>query len=207
MINGLIQFNIADTNADILVDVNLARTQAELVAGYSNLTSPPSGTGILFDIGGRTGAINSVGIDLSKMLFNLDIYSIDEIIVADRPTHKVTAIQRNLAPRTTGITVTGVRYFVEMESGYSLLSGLKVGDRVTFETKLETDLAIPTANLPVPNPTPTPDPTNSNIMDITPMISMMIALMMVVMMMKMMSQSTKALSTTSQTTKSLSTLA
>ena len=104
--------------------VTVARTTAELIAGLSGIASIPANTGILFDLGSDR---NTITINMSEMLFNLDIAFINS-------ASGVVAILRNVAPgdgvafdKGSGL---GARYFLEVNAGEMV--DLNVGDGVVI---------------------------------------------------------------------------
>jgi len=100
--------------------VSVATTASELLAGLSGVASIAAGTGILFDMGSDR---NYIGINMSEMLFNLDIVFINSV-------GGVVGVMRNVAPGETAtfeaVNTLGARYFLEMNAGEA--EGVEVGD-------------------------------------------------------------------------------
>ncbi len=109
--------------------VSIARTTAELIAGLSGIASIPANTGILFDLGSDK---NTIAINMSEMLFNLDIAFINS-------ASGVVGILRNVAPgdgaafdKGSGL---GARYFLEVNAGEMV--DLNVGDGAVLGESVE----------------------------------------------------------------------
>ena len=103
--------------------VSVATTTAELLAGLSGVASIVAGTGILFDMGRDQSYI---GINMSQMLFNLDIVFINS-------GGTVVGIMRDVAPGETAafeaVNILGAKYFLEMNAGEAV--NVSVGDSVS----------------------------------------------------------------------------
>jgi uncharacterized membrane protein (UPF0127 family) len=109
-------------------NVNIAKTTAELAAGFSNVSSTPPQTGILFDLG---GAFTNITINMQLMLFPLDIAFIDE-------NGKVVDIVQHLPPLQDHICLVSCNYFLEVNTGE--LNGVNIGDTVAMTGLSSTDI-------------------------------------------------------------------
>ncbi len=103
--------------------VSVATTTAELLAGLSGVASIAAGTGILFDMGNDQSYI---GINMSQMLFNLDIVFINS-------GGGVVGVMRDVAPGETAAFEAGsgfgARFFLEVSAGEA--ENVSVGDSVS----------------------------------------------------------------------------
>ncbi len=105
--------------------VLVANTYAELTTGLSGVSSLPPQTGMLFDLGYDQ---NYIEIDMSRMLFALDIIFINS-------TQGVVGALHNVPP---GLNATfhneqlpGARCFLEVNAGEA--EGIDFGDSVAIE--------------------------------------------------------------------------
>lgn len=103
--------------------VSIATTISELSQGLSGVPSMPTGTGILFDLGYERG---SISVNMSQMLFNLDIVFIGA-------QSGVVGRCLNVAPGESCVfeSVNGARYFLEVNADEAI--GVEVGDNVDIE--------------------------------------------------------------------------
>ena len=136
--------------------VSVATTTAELIAGLSGVASIPANTGILFDMGVDK---NSISVNMSEMLFALDIVFINS-------TEGVIGVLHDVQPgdeaQFLAGTTTGARYFMEVNAGEA--ADIVVGYSVDLGSAAATTDGI----------------------DIDSIMNLMITMMIVVMMMKMM---------------------
>jgi len=103
----------------------VANTFTEISTGLSGVESIPAATGMLFDLGSDQ---SSIQIDMSEMLFPLDIIFINS-------TQGVVGVSQNCEP---GLDVyleneelPGARYFLEVNAGEA--EGIEVGDSVDIQ--------------------------------------------------------------------------
>jgi len=105
--------------------VGVANTYSEVATGLSGISSIPSGSGVLFDLGVDQSYIQ---IDMSRMLFPLDIIFINS-------TKGVVGVCRNVQPqlnvRFENYTLPGARCFLEVNAGET--EGIEVGDDVSIQ--------------------------------------------------------------------------
>ena len=104
--------------------VQIARTSSELRAGLSNVEVLAADNGILFDMGSDR---DSIPINMSEMLFNLDIIFINS-------TGGVVGIVRGAVPGSSPsfeANGLGARYFLEVNAGEAV--DVEVGDGVSIE--------------------------------------------------------------------------
>lgn len=157
-------------NATVIISshewtVEVATTVSEIATGLSGRTALPTGTGMLFDLG---SSVSSLTIDMSAMLFPIDVVFMDE-------NARVLGIFYTVYPgespaTTTFVSDTGVRYFLEIPSGESV--NINVNDIAQFTGYSGSDNITTGINLSL-------------------IISLMITLAIVSMMMKMMSGAMK----------------
>jgi uncharacterized membrane protein (UPF0127 family) len=106
--------------------VGVASTYAELAQGLSGISSIPSGTGVLFDMGVDQ---DYVQINMSRMLFALDIIFINSsagvvgVMHEVQPNERDVIFDHNSSP--------GARYFLEVTAGEA--EGIEVGDDVVIQ--------------------------------------------------------------------------
>jgi len=108
---------------------SVASTLAEQTTGLSGVSSIPANTGMLFDLGSLefiTVPVTSVTIDMSQMLFPIDVVFMDS-------NGMVLGVIYELYP---GVNETfqsdmGIRYFLEMNAGESV--GILPGDKAYIE--------------------------------------------------------------------------
>jgi len=108
--------------------VSIATTFTELTQGLSGAPSIPPGTGMLFDMGSDRA---SISVNMSQMLFNLDIAFINSEC-------GVVGILRNVGPGESAVFSTstlGARYFMEVNAGE--MSEVNVGDAVDIVGSVE----------------------------------------------------------------------
>lgn len=109
--------------------VTLATTLTEVASGLSSIASMESGTGMLFDLGSDR---NSILIDMSKMLFALDIVFINSSAGVVGVLHSV---QPSEDAQFQADTTLGARYFLELNAGEA--EGIKVGDSVGISGEVQ----------------------------------------------------------------------
>lgn len=103
--------------------VSIASTYTELISGLSGVVSIPAKTGVLFDMGVDQ---SSIRVDMSQMLFALDIVFINS-------TYGVVGVLHNVQPgeearfEADGL---GARYFLEVNAGE--VEDVQVGDSVSI---------------------------------------------------------------------------
>jgi len=105
-------------------NVQVASTSSELLAGLSGVAVLEVDNGILFDMGADQNAIE---INMSEMLFNLDIIFINS-------TLGVVGIARNVGPGSTPsfeAVDQGARFFLEVNAGEAV--DIEIGDGVAIE--------------------------------------------------------------------------
>jgi len=105
--------------------VSITATSSELIAGLSGVARISAGTGMLFDMGSDQ---NYIGINMSEMLFPLDIVFINSSgsvvgVLHDVEPGKEAYFQATATP--------GARYFLEVNAGEA--EGVVVGDNVTIQ--------------------------------------------------------------------------
>jgi uncharacterized membrane protein (UPF0127 family) len=106
--------------------VGLASTYAELAQGLSGISSIPSGTGILFDMGVDQGYVQ---INMSRMLFALDIIFINSSAGVVGVMHEVQPNERDVIfDHASG---PGARYFLEVTAGEA--ESIEDGDDVVIQ--------------------------------------------------------------------------
>jgi uncharacterized membrane protein (UPF0127 family) len=106
--------------------VGVASTYAELAQGLSEISSIPSGTGVLFDMGVDQ---DYVQINMSRMLFALDIIFINSSAGVVGVMHQVQPNEREVIfDHTSG---PGARYFLEVTAGEA--EGIEDGDDVVIQ--------------------------------------------------------------------------
>ncbi len=135
--------------------VSVASTAADLTQGLSGVESLLPRTGMLFDLGSER---TTPEINMTEMLFNLDILFINEALVV---VGKVSDLPTGGTFSFTGSG--GARYFMEVNTGE--LVNVSIGDSVVIDAY-----------------------TPSTSFDMSSMMSMMVVVMMISMMMKMMSE-------------------
>ncbi len=105
--------------------VQIARTSSELRAGLSNVEVLAADNGILFDMGSDQ---DSIPINMSEMLFNLDIIFINS-------TGGVVGIVRGVVPGSSPAFEAGAglgaRFFLEVNAGEAV--DVEVGDGASIE--------------------------------------------------------------------------
>ena len=104
---------------------SVANTLAEFTQGLSGVSSIPAGTGMLFDLGYDQKTIE---IDMSKMLFPLDIIFINS-------TQGVVGVMNNIEPplpaELDNEVLPGARLFLEVNAGEA--QGIEDGDNVDIQ--------------------------------------------------------------------------
>ena len=106
--------------------VGVASTYSELAQGLSGISSIPSGTGILFDMGVDQGYVQ---INMSRMLFALDIIFINNSVGVVGVMHEVQPNEREVIFDHT--SSPGARYFLEVTAGEA--EGIEDGDDVVIQ--------------------------------------------------------------------------
>jgi uncharacterized membrane protein (UPF0127 family) len=106
--------------------VGVASTYSELAQGLSGISSIPSGTGILFDMGVDRGYVQ---INMSRMLFALDIIFINSSVGVVGVMHEVQPNEREVIFDHT--SSPGARYFLEVTAGEA--EGIEDGDDVVIQ--------------------------------------------------------------------------
>lgn len=103
--------------------VGVASTQAEVTSGLSGVSSIPPQTGVLFDLGYDR---DYIGIDMSQMLFPLDIIFINS-------ASGVVGVMHDVQPGENMVFqgVDGARYFLEVNAGEA--EEVEVGDSVSIQ--------------------------------------------------------------------------
>ena len=104
--------------------VQMTQTNSELIAGLSNVAALAADNGMLFDMGSDQ---DSIPINMSEMLFNLDIIFIHSEL-------GVVGIVRNAGPGDSPAYTSvhyGARYFLEVNAGEAV--DVEVGDGVVVE--------------------------------------------------------------------------
>ena len=109
--------------------VSIASTLSEITTGLSGLPGMAAGTGVLFDLGVDQSYIR---IDMSRMLFNLDIIFISTYA-------GVSGMLRNVAPgEEAAFQATNTpeaRYFLEVNAGEA--EGVEVGNDVVIQGEVQ----------------------------------------------------------------------
>lgn len=109
---------------------SVSNTFTELTQGLSGVSSMPAGTGMLFDLGGDYSTIQ---IDMSRMLFPLDIIFINS-------TQGVVGVLHNVQPGEDASlqndTLPGARCFLEINAGEA--EEIEVGDNVDIQGYAQT---------------------------------------------------------------------
>lgn len=102
-------------------NVAITTTGNELLSGLSGVQSMPANTGMLFDMGSPQ---SSIGINMSQMLFPLDIVFIGQ-------DNMVKGIARNVQPgQSFTFTSDGARYFMEVNATEA--ANVNAGDTVVI---------------------------------------------------------------------------
>jgi uncharacterized membrane protein (UPF0127 family) len=107
--------------------VNIVNSYTDLITGLSGQESLTPGTGMLFDLGYDCEQIQ---IDMTRMLFPLDIIFINSAQVVVRVMHNVQPREKDVA--FYGET-SGARYFLEVNAGEANEGGIEVGDAVVIQ--------------------------------------------------------------------------
>jgi len=107
--------------------VNVATNYTELITGLSGRESLTPGTGMLFDLGYDREQIQ---IDMTRMLFPLDIIFISSGLVVVGVMHNVQPGERDVA--FYGDT-SRARYFLEVNASEAGEGGIEVGDTVVIQ--------------------------------------------------------------------------
>jgi len=106
-------------------ECSVASTYTELASGLSGVTSIPSWTGVLFDLGSDQ---RYIPIDMSRMLFPLDIIFINS-------TQGVVGVLHNVQPgeeaSLSNDTLPGARYFLEVNAGEA--EEVELGDNIDIQ--------------------------------------------------------------------------
>ncbi|MFW6125465.1 MAG: DUF192 domain-containing protein, partial [Chloroflexota bacterium] len=109
--------------------VSVASTLVEVTTGLSGVASIPPGTGMLFDLGVDQSLVQ---IDMSRMLFPLDIVFINSVA-------GVVGVVSNVQPGESvtfqAVTTPGARYFLEVNEGEA--EGIGLGDDVVINGNLQ----------------------------------------------------------------------
>lgn len=111
----------------------VANTNTEITTGLGGIESIPSWTGVLFDLG---APFRYIQIDMSRMLFPLDIMFLDE-------EGRVLAVYTEIQPEEPDVGLvsdTGARYFVEVNSGEA--EGILPGDRAVFSSYMLSTISL-----------------------------------------------------------------
>jgi len=101
-------------------EVSLATTYWELTQGLGGITTIPSGTGMLFDLGTE----QTIQVTTVPMLFPLDIAFLSSSLV-------VTEVVSDVSPGYIITSSYPARYFMEVNAGE--LQGVEVGDQASVE--------------------------------------------------------------------------
>lgn len=99
--------------------VNVAQTTQEITTGLSQYAFMPTGTGMLFDLGGA----KTVTVNMAGMQFPISVLFLDTNLV-------VIGVVPIFAPDETPITMNACRMFLEVNAGDA--SSVSVGDQVTL---------------------------------------------------------------------------
>lgn len=120
------QLQIETGSKIVTINVEIAKTEAELTQGLSNRAGIDQNSGMYFELGQR--AVTSFW--MKEMLFPLDIIWIDN--------GTIIGIEKN-APIPTSATIptfhspTAVTNVLEVNGGFSDKNGIKTGDKVEIK--------------------------------------------------------------------------